>query len=80
MRVDFCVRDGNRCTPSAIVTEKTYLDKGCVRLNKRKKRAILDWIKREGEDIMGRMKDTSKRAVDAARRIAFDAWLQIHNR
>jgi hypothetical protein len=52
--------------------------KGGVRLNKREKRAILDWIKQRAARIIEGMKDTSKRAVDAAWRIACEAWLQIH--
>jgi hypothetical protein len=52
--------------------------KGGVRLNKRKRKAILDWITQQASRIMEQMKETSKRTVDAAWRIACEAWLQIH--
>jgi len=52
--------------------------KGGVRLNKRKRKAILDWITQQAARIMEQMKHISKRTVDAAWRIACEAWLQIH--
>jgi len=52
--------------------------KGGVRLNKRERRAILDWIKQQAARIIEETKDTSKRAINAAWRIACEAWLQIH--
>jgi len=58
---------------------RVYFDeKGGVRLNKRKRKAILDWITQQAGRIIEQMKETSKRTVDAAWRIACEAWLQIH--
>jgi hypothetical protein len=55
-----------------------YDQKGGVRLNRRERRAILDWIMQRAARIIKKMKSTSKRAVDAGWRIACEAWLQIH--
>jgi len=55
-----------------------FTEKGGVKFSKRKRREIFEWIKQLSYAIMVGLGKSSKRAADAAWRMAVESWLQVN--
>jgi hypothetical protein len=65
-----------RCLKGAVSCQVFFEKKGGARFSKRQRRAIFDWIKGLACAILSRLKEDTRRAAQAAWRMAVETWLR----